>query len=165
MIEEKDSLITFQSVYDSTFAPNDTEFKDANLLVLPYQNIRNGVEYCFTEYASDFLSYLRKKPTNGIISDIAITDDNYCVLEMHSILLDIGIILVQSGILPVALNLLSNYIYDKIKSIHEKPENTTVRFEMVAQAENGISKSLKYDGPASELDKVEKMAKELFRTR
>ena len=38
--------------------------------------------------------------------------------------------------------------------MHEKNENVNVRVEIIAQDEKGTSKSIKYDGPASDFDTV-----------
>lgn len=153
MIFENDSNVTFEKVYESPFSPNNSEIKDANMLLLPYKDFREGVEYCFTEYAAEFLHYL-KSNDDGVIADIAICDEKYCVIEMHSLLLDIGIFIATNVVVSAAVNILSNFVYDKIKSLHEKKENVNVRVEIIVQNDNGTSKSIKYDGPASDFDSV-----------
>ena len=161
MTEINDSELTFEKVYESPYAPNDSTVKDANLLLIPYQNIREGIDYCFTEYAEEFLSYIKQSGEKAVKADIAITDDKYKVLEMHSMLLDIGKLILVSGVLPIALNLLSNYIYDKIKRLHEDKENVNVRVEIISQSDNGVSKSIRYDGPASELETIKDAVKDI----
>lgn len=161
MIEIKDSELTFEKVFESPYAPNDPEIRNANLLLIPYQNFRAGIDYCFTEYAEEFLNYINQSGEEAIKADIAITDDKYLVLEMHSVLLDIGTIILVSGVVPIALNLLSNYIYDKIKKIHEKKENVNVRVDIISQSENGVSKTIHYDGPASEFELVKDAVKDI----
>lgn len=161
MTEIKDSELTFEKVYKASYAPNDPTIKDANLLLLPYQNFRDGIDYCFTEYAEEFLGYINQSGENTVKADIAITDDKYRVIEMHSVLLDIGKIILVSGVLPVALGLLTNYVYDKLKKLHEDKENVNVRVEFISQSENGVSKSIRYDGPASELETIKDAVKDI----
>lgn len=161
MTEIKDSELTFTKVYESAYAPNDPSIRDANLLLVPYHNIREGIEYCFTEYAEEFLGYINQNGEEAIKADIAISDDKYQVLEMHSLLLDIGKIILVSGVLPITLSLISNFIYDKIKKLHEDKENVEVRVEIIAQSESGASKSIRYDGPASELDSIKESIKDI----
>ena len=161
MTEIKDSELTFEEVYGASYAPNDSAIKDANLLLIPYQNFRDGINYCFTEYAEEFLRYINQSGEKAIKADIAITDDEYRVLEMHSLILDIGIVILTNGVLPVALGLLTNYIYDKIKKLHEDKENVNVRVEIISQSENGVSKSIRYDGPANELETIKDAVRDI----
>lgn len=161
MTEIKDSELTFEKVYESIYAPNDPTIKDANLLLLPYQNFRDGIDYCFTEYAEEFLGYINQSGEKTVKADIAITDDKYQVIEMHSMLLDIGIVILTNAVLPVALGLLTNYVYDKLKKLHEGKENVNVRVEFISQSENGVSKSIRYDGLASELETIKDSVKDI----
>jgi len=165
MIEQHNSKITFSSVYQSEYCPDDQIIKEANLLILPYKNFRDGVDYCFTEYGEEFLRYVKGRNLNEVKADIAITDDKYRVIEMHSLLIDIGIILLKEGIVSVAFGLLTNYVYDKIKTLHAKKEDVNIRFEIISQDASGESKSIRYDGPASEFndvkETVEKMIEQL----
>ena len=57
-------------------------------------------------------------------------------------------------IISAAVNILSDFIYDKIRSLHEKKENVNVRVEIIVQNENGTSKSIKYDGKASGFEEI-----------
>ena len=150
MIEIKNSDVTFESVYTSDYVPSDLNLKKANLLLIPYRNYRPNIEYCFGEYSEEFFRYVTENAVEGIRPDIAIADDKYQSMEMHSLLLDIGILIATSVALPIAVNLLSSYIYDKIKSMHEKNENVNVRVEIISQDSSGMSKSIKYDGLASD---------------
>lgn len=162
MIEQKDSRITFNSVYKSEYCPDDQEIQEANLLILPYKSFRNGVDYCFTEYGEEFIQYVRDKNLKEVKADIAITDDKYRVIEMHSLLIDIGIILLTNVIVPVAIGLVTNYVYDKIKSLHVKEDDVNIRFEIISQNASGESKSIRYDGPASGFDEVKETAEKMI---
>lgn len=153
-IEEKASDLTFESIYESEFVPDDPAIREANLLLVPYHNYHPKVEYCFGEYSEEFLRYVKEHNDGKIKADIAISDEKYQRLEIHSLLLDVGIIIVQNALLTIAFNLLSSYIYDKIKSIHEKKENVNIRVEIVSQSTDGSSRSIKYEGPASGFDTV-----------
>lgn len=162
MVEVRDSSLTFASVYESDYAPKDPALKDANMLLIPYCNYRPGIEYCFGEYSEEFLSYVRENENERIKVDIAISDERYQAMEMHSLLLDIGIFLVKDIILPVALGVLSNYVFSKVNSMHEKKENVNVRVEIIAQEPNGRSKAIRYDGPASGFDAVKEAASKVL---
>ena len=154
MIEIKDTAVSFNTVYNSDYAPRDEKFKSANCLILPYKNFREGVDYCFSEYAQEVLQYSKDNPIDGINMDIAATDENYKVIEMHSILLQIGIFLASSVLLPMTVNLVSNYVYDKIKKLHQKEDDVQVRVTFISVYADGTSKALNYDGPASQFETI-----------
>lgn len=162
MVEINDSTLTFENVYNSEYAPKDNELKQANLLLLPYHNYREGVEYSFGENAEEFLRYIESHDHAEIKPDIAISDDKYQSMEMHSLLLDVGIFIVQNVALPMAVSLLANYVYDKIKSLHETKENVNVRVEIISENKDGKSKSIKYDGPATQFHEVEDAANKII---
>ena len=161
MIEIKNSGITFETVYSSDYAPKDDEIKKANCLLLPYENFRDGVDYCFSEYAQEVLQYAKDNPNDDIIIDIAATDENYKVIELHSVLLQIGIFIASSVVLPLVVGLVTNYTYDKIKSLHRKDEDVEVRVTFISVLPDGTSKAINYDGPASQLSCITKEIKKL----
>lgn len=161
MIEINESNITFESVYNSPYSPQDEEFKQANMLLLPYHNFREGVEYCFSEYAEEILQYVRKNGSEELKTDIAITDEKYQIIEMHSMLLDLGLFIVQNVLIPMAVSILANFIYDKVKSLHKDNKEVNVRVRIISQDTDGKSKEIRYDGSADEFDMVIKAAEKL----
>ena len=60
MITIKKSNITFDIVYKEEYVPKDENFKKANCLILPYKNFREGVDYCFSEFAQEVLQYSKE---------------------------------------------------------------------------------------------------------
>ena len=68
MITIKKSNITFDSVQKEEYVPKDENFKKANCLILPYKNFRDGVDYCFSEYAREVLEYLKENSDDCIYS-------------------------------------------------------------------------------------------------
>ena len=158
-LEIRESNVTFENICKSDYAPNDEKFRQANCLIIPYENFRPGVEYCFSEYAQEVLEYSRDNPDLNM--DIAATDDNYKVIELHSLLLQIGIFVATSVVLPVVVNVISEFVCDKIKKLHEKKENVEVRVTFISVSADGASKQISYDGPADKLETVINKIKEL----
>jgi hypothetical protein len=154
MIDIKKSDITFDKVYNDEYSPRDVEFRKANCLILPYKNFRDGVDYCFSEYAQEVLQYSKENPCDDIIMDIAATDENYKVIEMHSVLLQIGIFVASSIILPSVINLVTSYAYDKIKQLHHKKEDVEVRVTYISILPDGTSRALNYVGPADKIEEI-----------
>lgn len=162
-IEVRESNVTFETVYKSDYAPKDEKFRQANCLILPYENFRSGVDYCFSEYAQEVLEYSRDN--SDLNMDIAATDDNYKVIELHSLLLQVGIFVASSIVLPVVVNVVSSFVYDKIKKLHEKKEDVEVRVTFISVNADGTSKQISYDGPADKLETAISAIKELPKGR
>lgn len=158
-LEIRESNVTFETVYKSNCAPKDEKFRQANCLIIPYENFRSGVDYCFSEYAQEVLEYSRDNP--DLTMDIAATDDNYKVIELHSLLLQIGDFVVTNVVLPIAVGIVTNYVYDKIKRLHREKEDVEVRVTFIAVNADGTSKQISYDGPADKLETVINAIKEL----
>lgn len=164
MIIIQKSDITFGSVYKEEYVPKDESFKRANCLILPYKNFRDGVDYCFSEYAREVLEYLKENPDGNILMDIAAADEYYQTIELHSLHLKVGIFVTTSILLPVVVNLVSNYVYDKIKSLHRKESEVEVYVEYISELPDGSSISLNYEGPADKLGEITKNLKKLMET-
>ena len=162
MLDITESSITFEAIYSSEYVPNDPSIKEANLLIIPYHNYRPDVEYCFGEYSEEFFRYIKDNASEELCADIAIDDEKYQCTEMHSLLLDIGKFIVCNVVLGFAINLLSSFVYDKIKRMHEKKERVNVRVEIIAQNSDGSSTSLKFDGPASKFESVKDAAERII---
>lgn len=154
MMKVCDSNINFKKIYNYKYAPNDERFRQANCLILPYEHIREGVDYCFSEYAQEVLQYAKDNKIDGIELDIAATDESYKVLELHSLLLQIGIFVATSIVVPMLVGMVTNYAYDKIKKLHQKEEDVQVRVTFISVKPDGTSKALSYDGPASQLRRI-----------
>ncbi len=154
MIKINHTTTTFETVYGSGYAPKEDEFKEANCLILPYENFRRGIDYCFSEYAQEVLQYSKDNPCSDLKLDIAATDESYKVIELHSILLQIGIFLATSVMTPIVVGLITNYVYDKIKKLHRAEEDVEVRVTFISVLPDGTSRALFYDGPANQLDQI-----------
>lgn len=154
MIKINNTITTFETVYRSEYVPKDDELKEANCLILPYENFREGVDYCFSEYAQEVLQYSKDNPSGDLKLDIAATDENYKVIELHSMLLQIGIFIATSVVIPMAVGLVTNYTYDKIKKLHQAEEDVEVRVTFISVLPDGTSRALSYDGPANQLGQI-----------
>ena len=162
MITIKKSNITFDSVYKEEYVPKDENFKKANCLILPYKNFRDGVDYCFSEFAREVLEYLKENSDGNILMDIAAADEYYQAIELHSLHLKVGIIITTNVLLPFVVGLVSNYVYDKIKSMHRKESEVEVHVEYISEQPDGSSMSLNYEGPADKLGEITKNLKQLM---
>ena len=160
MISQTKTDITFESIYKKPYAPDDTEFREANAILIPYENLREGVDYCFSEYAEEIIQYSREHGDDypELNLDIATKDGTYKALEMHSINITVGVIIAKTVIIPAVINLVTSYIYDKIKDLNK--EKVEVRVSLISVKPNGESKQINYEGPVEGIVELKKICEQ-----
>lgn len=131
--------------------------KTAKVVLLPANY--PDAPHAFASDTEVFLAYCRKHLGNDI--NICVTEDDFTQLEMNSAVLRIGVVLVKYVVLPLFLNVLANFVYDKIKNKPKENETEmeclappTVSFKLIVDDENGKTKEFSYEGPADDVKKV-----------
>ena len=161
-----DSDLTFEKIYEKKYIPSEylDEIKKANLLIVPNENFRKKGDVLFPETTREFFEYIQDHPNDEIVADIAISDDNFQRIELHSAVIEVATIIVNVVVLPVAINMISNYLYDLIKKYHRKPEDTSARLKIISEeTKTKKTKIISYEGPVSEVkDTLEIATKEIF---
>lgn len=162
-----DSDLTFEKIYEKKYIPSEylDEIKKANLLIVPNENFRKkGDVLFFPETTREFFEYIQDHPNDEIVADIAISDDNFQRIELHSAVIEVATIIVNVVVLPVAINMISNYLYDLIKKYHRKPEDTSARLKIISEeTKTKKTKIISYEGPVSEVKETLEIAtKEIF---
>ena len=163
MVIITESEIRFEDIYKKPYVTSNIldEIKKANALILPNEGFRDKTDPMFPEETSVFFEYLKShSDESGLLPDICIDDENYKLLELHDAELLLPSLIVTSFILPVVINLISSYLYDKIK---QKREDFNIEIKIIEQ-DKDVSKSLEYKGPASDFKRsYEIAAKDLFK--
>ena len=152
-LEIKDTDITFNEVYNKPYILEDDieQIKKANCLILPYEGFRDKEVVWFPESTTELFNYLRKNNDDKIVSDIAISDEEFQKIELHSAAITLATILVEYVILPIAVSLISNFIYDLVKKMRRKNEDTTAEINIIVEEKkNKKTKKITYKGPVSE---------------
>lgn len=161
-----DSDLTFEKIYEKKYIPSEylDEIKKANLLIVPNENFRKKGDVLFPETTREFFEYIQDHPNDEIVADIAISDDNFQRIELHSAVIKVATIIVNVVVLPVAINMISNYLYDLIKKYHRKPEDTSARLKIISEeTKTKKTKIISYEGPVSEVKETLEIAtKEIF---
>ena len=120
-----------------------SKLEQADILVLPHKYAAN--EYYFADESINFMKFCRlndAKHNTDILSD----DNNFEVRALHSIDIWMPIIWVSTElILPIALDLVTRYINDKIRG--REKEKATVKMSMRVGSGDEI-KEFNYDGDA-----------------
>ena len=152
-----DSSVTFESALTKPYAPKNVldELKEANLLIIPNENTGRTMEPVFPETTLDFYEYLKDKAPAEVKTDILASDENFKLLELHSAVLIVAKFIVSVVILPIAVNLVSSYVYDKAKKYHRDKDDLNAEVDIIVEKEKGKeSKRISYKGPVSEIEEA-----------
>ncbi|UKK50335.1 hypothetical protein L6472_09915 [Prevotella sp. E13-17] len=107
--------------------------------------------------------YALLKSHLGDKMEICIADEDYEEIELNSRTLRLGSFLVVSVALPLFLNLVGNYIYDRLTEpgpvvkevdVPEYQQPATVSFTITVEDTLGKKKEFQYEGPAADYKKV-----------
>ena len=161
-----DSDVTFEKIYKKEYIPTDylDDIKKANLLIIPNENFRDEGDVLFPETTREFFDFIREFPNDEIIADIAISDEDFKRIELHSAVIEVAPIIVQTIVLPIALNIISSFLYDLVKKYRRKPEDTSAKVQIITEeTTTKKSKKITYEGPVSGIKEVlDQAAKDLF---
>ena len=162
----EETNVSFETIYDKVWFPTEVEddVKKANFLIIPTNYDDNDMNVLFPETTSDFLEYLQDKSDENIICDIAISDDNYKKIEKHSAVIEIATVIVNSGLLPIAINMISAYLYDLVARYRRTPDNTSAKVRILAEeTKSKKTVKIKYDGPVSGVKSLEKIVDDIYK--
>lgn len=161
-----DSDVTFEKIYKKEYIPTEylDDIKKANLLIIPNENFRDEGDVLFPETTREFFDFIREFPNDEIIADIAISDEDFKRIELHSAVIEVAPIIVQTIVLPIALNIISLFLYDLVKKYRRKPEDTSAKVQIITEeTATKKSKKITYEGPVSGIKEVlDQAAKDLF---
>lgn len=150
-----ESSATFSDVAHSV--TNNPAFRErlasVDVLILPFKDIPDHTEPVFPATTRDLYRFLAECGQGKLDVEVAVEAEELEELVLHGDLLVLGVLLVKAAVAPLALGLLTNFIYDRIKRKSGDPDNTTVRCELIVEDACG-SRSLRYDGPASSFEKL-----------
>ena len=95
--------------------------------------------------------------------EICIADNDYEEIELNSRTLRLGRFVVLSVALPFFLNIIGNYVYDRIKELKstetgidvpEYQQPATISFTIAVEDSMGKKKEFQYEGPAADYKAV-----------
>lgn len=158
-----ESSVTFENFYSKDYFPKHLEgdIKKANMLILPFEGFRDFDKPVFPEETQKFFHFLREKGDPSLITDICISDEEYVELELHADLIVVPMIILSSFVLPVAINVVSDYISTKIESRNRNAELKVKASFTVVNGES--SKIFEYEGDAYKFKETFEPVKDLFK--
>lgn len=148
-----ESNYNIQEYVENDSVSNECKKKisSVDFLILPYKYEKN---FYFSQEAVSFLKYCRNLDNEHSWDILA--DDNIEIRALHSFDIWMPIIQVASLVLlPISLNLVSNYIWDRMKG----RENENCQVDVTFKIQDGEKvKELHYKGDATSFkDRFEKI--------
>lgn len=148
--EIKEEFLTRAELLRNAPQPLAKIIKDKNLIILPSHETKDA----FYAGSLDTLDYFN---THNLDAEIYSTDDDYKELSLHGAEFWLGTFFASSIILPLLTNIMSSYIYDKLKA----KKDDGISLKVIIERKNGSTVSVAYDGKVEKLDKVFSAIKEL----
>ncbi len=127
----------------------------ADVLIVP--SMLQNQPKAFVVGTMDLYAILKKNLGDRI--EICIADEDYEEIELNSRTLRLGSFMVVSVALPLFLNLVGNYIYDRLTEpdpiakevdVPEFQQPATVSFTITVEDTLGKKKEFQYEGPAAD---------------
>lgn len=165
-INVSDSEITFDKIYEKDYVPKEyiDEIKGANLLIIPNEHFCENGNILFPETTREFYDFIKEQTQNGIVADIAISDEDFQRIELHSAVIEVATIIVQWGVLPIATSIIATFLYNLVKKYRRSPNETSAKVKIITEeTATKKSKQITYEGPVSGVkDALEQASKDLF---
>ncbi len=138
------STTDFNAYFNTNSISEDTrnKFETTDFLVVPSEYKEN--EYYFAQESISFVKFCRQNNPKNSIDLLA--DSDIQIRSLHSFDIWMPVILVAGNILlPIAINLVSDYIKDKLKGREKEDAKVDVTFIVKREDEE---KTLHYSGDA-----------------
>ena len=136
----------------------DTEFKHAlqtaTILIVPSDLGPEHEGPAFPERTRDVFYFMRESLGDRALVEAAVREKDYVEFAFRSDEIILPILYVASSVpMPLAINVLSSYLYDLLRGRRRK-EEARVKSEIHFKSRDGSQLSLKYDGPVNAFEKV-----------
>lgn len=117
--------------------------KKANILLVPNEGFRDKNIPVFPVKSEELFTYIKNRLPLDFKVDICIKDEDYKELALHTDLVILGSFVVTILAAPILVNIISEYIKQKILKDKEKRR---VKVSLTVVDEEGKSKNLTYEG-------------------
>jgi hypothetical protein len=151
-VTSSDKGLTYWATRDFITEDTRTRIAKANLLLTPGEGYINTKARYFPQGTEDFYHFLLTNAGRDITVEACIEDGDYKELAQHADLLQLAQIVTTFAIAPLVINLVSAYIYDRLRS---RVNKTDVKAKVVIVfGEGKQTVEIAFDGPATEYQKV-----------
>ncbi len=126
----------------------------ASIVIVPQEGIRDYPGPVFPVGTDELLAAFRKKLPSGIECEIAIEDEDYREVALYGDIITLPQLIVASVVVPLAVNILSQYIWDLVAKRKDKPD-VKATFVVDRSTDSAqTSTTLSYEGPAETFEKA-----------
>lgn len=161
-----DTDITFEHIYSQNYIPKEymEDIKKANLLIIPDEGLWDTKDVFFPETTREFFEFIRDYSDKDVIADIAISDEDFQRVELHSAVIEVATIIVESAIFDIAIGIISSFLYDLVKKYRRNTDETSAKVKIITkETKRKKSKMIIYEGPVSGIkDALDQASKEIF---
>ena len=127
----------------------------AKILFLPTDLSPESPVLAFPDSTREIFRYFQTQLNDTLAVEAVVADDNYTEFVFLSETITLPLLYVASiTVLPLAVNLLASFIYDKLRTLSASNSADTVKVEIAFPDSNGNVRSLKYRGPAATFEKI-----------
>ncbi len=134
----------------------------ANILVVPEIGFRDSDSPLFHREIGDLTEYLIDNQPEDIVTELCINDEDYKELSLCSDEIRLGEIIISSVVLPLAVNLLTEFIKYLVKKKRMNKNDANVEVKITV-SDKKRTKSFKYSGKANDFEKVSSTIEELWK--
>lgn len=154
-VQISDATVSFNDVYQNSNLSSELleKIKDADILLLPYEDFRGYKNCLFPEQTYQFYTHLLKEAVKRSLSvDIGVSDDDYKEIELHADVVNIAEVLIQWVLFPIVTGMISTYLYDLVKQ-RKKKMNANIK---ITVEKNGKAKTVSFEGDIENFERAMK---------
>jgi hypothetical protein len=123
------------------------KLRAADVLIIPWENFREGHPALFPQGTTDFLSSLvHRLPENAFA--VAVDQEMFEEIALHARRVRWPTIMVTAVLLPLLVNVLTELAK---KLIDEHPHEQSIQMHLLVEGKHGHCIEIDYDGPANDL--------------
>ncbi|MGI2049882.1 hypothetical protein [Shewanella oncorhynchi] len=139
----EESSVTLKKLINDASKDVASTLNEKSVVILPSHGYED-VYYAGTIDTFDFLN------ENGINTDVYASDEEYKELSLHGADIWLGTFLISSVVVPIFCNVISSYIYDKLKA--NKDDNIALKF--MVENKEGKTTAVEFNGKVEHLSKA-----------
>lgn len=122
-----------------------SDVTSADILAVPWENFREGDAALYPQGTGEFINLLKRHSLNV---DIAIDEQHYHEILLHSKLYRLPTLVVTLVALPALAGIIANLVTELMTG---SPADDRVKFNVIVQGIHGKCISIEYEGPANRL--------------
>lgn len=163
MIEDQyyrieDAPDTLQSWKEIESLSSETKklIQPAKILFIPWRFNRSGIDSSFPVKTEEFYSFFKERMENKEDVEICVNENEYKELALHADYIWLGSIIVSSIIVPVFVNLLSEYLKNRLL---KNDSTNIIQIDVIIDCRSinkEDTKKFSYKKPLSEFEQFKK---------